>query len=290
MLTDTTTSKSPSMRRSKLTTNWVLFIILFAGSLVMIVPFIWMLITSFDWGARLQIPFPPGLWPREPSLKPYQAAFTNVPMVRYIFNSLTITAGVIGVSLISALLSGYALSKIRFKGSNVILVAGLSTMMIPFEITMIPQYLLFSKLKLLDSYLAFYIPAVNYAFGTFLSKAFIDQLPSSLREAGIIDGAREGTVFWKIYFPLCVPIIATMVILQFLGVWNDLLWPLLVLNSPEKYTIQLGIAMFTYNQGAGNLPSIMMAATTVSLIPVMVIYWFLQRYIVESIALTGIKQ
>ncbi|WP_420832367.1 carbohydrate ABC transporter permease [Paenibacillus humicola] len=268
----------------------MLMALLVAGSIVMIVPLVWMLSTSFDWSARLEIGFPPRFWPEEPSLKNYQAAFTNVPMLKYIFNSLVVGAGVIVVSVISALLSGYALSKIRFRGSNLVLVMALSTIMIPFEMTMIPQFLLFSKLHLTDSYVAFYLPALNYAFGTFLAKAFFDQLPSSLREAGVIDGAHEFTVFGKIYFPLCTPVVATLVILLFLGVWNDLLWPLLVLKSASKFTIQLGLAMFTYNSGINRFPSIIMAATMVSLVPVILVYLFLQRYIIESIALTGIKQ
>ncbi len=284
------TIKSGSRRRNEAKAQWLLTFALSVLSLVMIIPFIWMLSTSFDWAARLQITFPPRFWPEDPSLKTYEAAFTNVPMLKYIFNSILVSGGVILVSVLSSLLSGYALSKIRFKGAKIVLVMALSTMMIPFEMTMIPQYLLFSKMHLIDTYWAFYLPALNYGFGTFLSKAFIDQLPSSLREAGIIDGAGEMTVFSKIYIPLCTPIVATMVILLFLGVWNDLLWPLLALKSASKYTIQLGLAMFTYNNGINHFPSIIMAATAVSLIPVVLVYLFLQRYIIESIALTGIKQ
>ena len=278
-----------SMKRSKRISNITLITVLSLGSLIMIIPFIWMTLTSFDWAARLNIPFPPRLWPKELTIKTYQAAFTNIPMFKYMINSLIISIGVIGVSLMSALLSGYAISKLKFKGSMIVLVLALSTMMIPFEMTMIPQYLLFSEINLLDTYWAFYLPALNYAFGTFLAKSFIDQIPSSLREAGIIDGAGEFKVFFKIYFPLCIPIIATMVILQFLAVWNDLLWPLLALKTPDKYTIQLGLAMFTYNKNQA-LPSIILAATTVSIIPVITLYLFLQRYILESIALSGIKQ
>lgn len=241
-------------------------------------------------GARLNITFPPKIWPEEPSIRTYEVAFTNIKMFRYIINSIIVSAGVIVVSSLSALLSGYALSKLRFKGASLVLLLALSTMMIPFEMTMIPQYLLFSKLGLLDNYLAFYLPALNYAFGTFLAKAFIDQLPSSLREAAILDGAGEFTVFGRVYLPLCTPIIATMIILLFLGVWNEMLWPLLVLKNAAKYTIQIGLAMFTYNNGINQQPSIIMAATAVSLIPVVVVYMFLQRYIIESIALSGIKQ
>lgn len=270
--------------------NRIMILILAIGSLIMVIPFAWMVITSFDWAARMRIPFPPRLWPLDPSLKPYDAAFMNVPLLRYILNSVVVAIGVIAVSLFSALLSGYALSKIKVRGANIVLVAALSTMMIPFEITMIPQYLFFGRLGLTDSYLAFYMPALNYAFGTFLAKGIFDQLPNSLREAGIIDGAGEFKVFFKIFLPLCMPIIVTLIVLQFLAVWNDLLWPLLILNTPDKFTIQQGLAMFTYNRGAGKLPSITMAATTVSLVPVVVLYIFLQRYVVESVATTGIKQ
>ena len=278
-------------KRKKISLNqWILFAILSLGSFVMIVPFLWMVSTSFDWAARLQISFPPRFWPEELSLKPYEAAFTSINMLKYIMNSILVSAGVILISTLSALLSGYALSKLRFKGSNLVLLLALSTMMIPFEMTMIPQYLLFTNLGLGDNYLAFYLPALNYAFGTFLAKAFFDQLPTVLREAAILDGAKEISVFSRVYLPLCTPIIATMVILLFLGVWNDMLWPLLILKSADKYTIQIGLAMFTYNNGIDKQPAIIMAATAVSLIPVVVVYMFLQRYIIESIALSGVKQ
>ncbi len=281
---------SGGLTSQKKRNQWLIVIVLTLGSLMMIVPFLWMVITSFDWGARLAISFPPKLWPEEPSLKTYKSAFTTIPMFRYILNSALISGGVIAVSSISALLSGYALSKFNFRGASIVLLLALSTMMIPFEMTMIPQYLLFSKLGLVDNYLAFYLPAINYAFGTFLAKAFIDQLPSALREAAIIDGANEWTVFWRVFFPLCTPILATMVILLFLSVWNDLLWPLLVLTTASKYTIQIGLAMFTYDNGINQQPAIIMAATTISLLPVLIVYLFLQRYIIESIALSGLKQ
>lgn len=289
-MTDTALPKENTRRRRISLNQLMLTIVLFLGSFMMIVPFLWMLVTSFDWGARLNITFPPKIWPEEPSIRTFEVAFTNINMFKYIGNSALVSGGVIIVSSLSALLSGYALSKLRFKGANLVLLLALSTMMIPFEMTMIPQYLLFSKLGLVDNYLAFYLPAMNYAFGTFLAKAFFDQLPGSLREAAVLDGAKEFTVFSRVYLPLCTPIIATMIILLFLGVWNDMLWPLLILKSAAKYTIQIGLAMFTYNNGLNQQPAIIMAATTISLIPVVVVYLFLQRYIIESIALSGIKQ
>ncbi|MEW4372565.1 carbohydrate ABC transporter permease [Paenibacillus kandeliae] len=268
----------------------IILFVLCLVSITMVIPFVWMVTTSFDWGARLNVPFPPRFWPDDPSLRTYRAALTNVDLLRYIFNSFLVAAGTILISLISALMSGYALSKIRFKGAGIVLVLALSTMMIPFEMTMIPQYMLFNQLHLLDTYWVFYLPALNYAFGTFLCKQFIDGLPGELREAALIDGASEFSIFPRIYLAICMPIVATMIILQFLGVWNELIWPLLALNDPNKYTIQLGLAMFNYNNGTRQMPSIIMAATCVSLIPVLLLYMFLQKYIVESIATTGIKQ
>lgn len=279
-----------SHRNMRRLNSAIILFVLCLVSITMVIPFVWMVTTSFDWGARLNVPFPPRFWPDDPSLRTYRAALTNVDLLRYIFNSFLVAAGTILISLISALMSGYALSKIRFKGAGIVLVLALSTMMIPFEMTMIPQYMLFNQLHLLDTYWVFYLPALNYAFGTFLCKQFIDGLPGELREAALIDGASEFSIFPRIYLSICMPIVATMIILQFLGVWNELIWPLLALNDPNKYTIQLGLAMFNYNNGTRQMPSIIMAATCVSLIPVLLLYMFLQKYIVESIATTGIKQ
>ncbi|WP_135557243.1 carbohydrate ABC transporter permease [Paenibacillus cymbidii] len=279
-----------SVKRKRFVSHTIVVLVLALGSITTIVPLLWMVITSFDWSARLNITFPPRFWPEDPSFDTYRVAFSNVPMLRYIGNSLVISAGVIAISSCSALLSGYALSKLRFKGSSIVLMAALSTMMVPFEMTMIPQYIIIYKLHLVDSYWAIYLPAINYAFGTFLVKSFMDQLPSDFREAGIMDGANEFTVFWRIFLPLCHPIAATMVILIFLHVWNDLLWPLLVLKDMSKFTIQLGLALFSFKDGINPMPAIIMAGTTVSIVPVVAVYLFLQKYIIASIAMTGVKQ
>jgi multiple sugar transport system permease protein len=153
----------------------------------------------------------------------------------------------------------------------------------------------FNRLGLVNSYWAFYLPAISYAFGTFFAKQYMDTLPDTLREAAIIDGAGEFRAFFKIFLPLCGTLVATLTILQFLANWNNLLWPLVVLNDQNKYTIQIGLAMFKSSVGevgvSGNpFPAITMAGTVISLIPVLLVYLFLQRYIIQSIALSGIKQ
>jgi multiple sugar transport system permease protein len=239
------------------------------------------------------IVFPPRFWPAEPSLQPFRIAFTNVPMIRYMFNTLIVAVGTISASLFSAICAGYALSKIRFKGSGVVLVLALSTLMIPGEVTIVSRFFLFLKLSLVNSYLAFWLPAFASVMGTFFTRQYMVSIPDSLRESARLDGARELRIALQIYMPLCGALIATLVVLQFLGVWNDFLWPMIILVSPSKYTLQLGIAMFSMNQGGVgsiSMPAIRMACTAVSIIPVLILYLFLQRFIVESIALSGVKQ
>ncbi len=285
-----TKSGGRTRKRRVKTFDAIIMVLLTIGAVVFAIPFVWMVMTSFDKGAVVTAPFPPRFYPKEFSLYPYIVAMTNVKLLSFVKNSLVISVGTIVFSVGSAFLSGYALSKIRFKGSKWVLVLALSMMMIPFESTMVSKYMMFSKMGLLDSYWALFLPALSYPFGTFMAKQFIDGLPDSLREAGKIDGAGEFTIFSRIFLPLCNAVLATMVILQFLATWNDLLWPLLVIQNMDKYNIQIGMAMFSQDKGAAPMPAIMMAVTTLSILPVLAIYLFLQRYVVEGIATSGIKQ
>jgi multiple sugar transport system permease protein len=166
-------------------------------------------------------------------------------------------------------------------------------MMIPAEVTMTARFYLFHKMRLTNSYFAFWLPSFAYVFGTFFVKQYMDSIPDSLRESARLDGAGELRIALRIYLPLCGALIATLVELLFLGTWNDFMWPLIILLSPRKYTLQLGIAMFSMNQGSSSsaqLPAVRLAITFVSVIPILIVYLFLQRYIVESIALSGVKQ
>ncbi len=279
-----------SRKHTEMVSSTLITFFLALGALAMVIPFVWMVSTSFDNDALFNIPFPPRFYPKLLTLDNYRLAFTNVSMLKYMFNSLLVAVGTILISLLSAIMSGYALSKINFKGRNVILLLALSTMMIPGEVTMTSRFFLFDKLGLADSYWAFWLPASAYVFGTFFAKQYIDSIPDSLRESALIDGAGELRIAFQIYMPLCGALIATLTILLFLGSWNDFLWPLIILSSPEKYTLQLGIALFSYNQGLNEMPAIRMATTVICIIPILILYLFLQRYIVESIALTGLKQ
>ena len=278
------------MRNAKRSQQLTLLLVLTVLATIIILPFLWMIITSFDEAALLDIPMALHLFPERPSTIAYQMTMQNIPMLKYIGNSFAVAAGVCIVSLYSALSSGYALSKIRFKGYKVVLLIGLMTMMVPMEVTMVPQFFLFQRLKLINSYWAFYLPATVYIFGTFFAKQFMDTLPGDFREAAMIDGAGELRTGVQVYLPLCKPLIATLLVLLFLGAWNDFLWPLIVLTKSEKYTVQIGMAMFTYQRGERIMPALRMASAVISIFPVLTVYLLFQPYIVESVALSGVKQ
>lgn len=267
------------------------YAVLVLGSLVMLTPFALMVSTSFNSSARYSIPFPPEVWPTHPSTEAYEYTLRSLDVLR-LYGNTALVAGVdIVLSLIAAFLSGYALSKVRPPGSKIFLAVLLATMMIPGEATLIPNFLTFSQMGLLDSYWPLWLPSMAYPFGTFLVKQYLDSLPAEMRDAARVDGANDWRILWSVYLPLCKGLTATLVILQFLANWNSYLWPLIIINSPEKYTIQLGIASFSTSLGAQSYssPSINMAATVLSLIPVLAVYLIFQRHIIQNVANSSIK-
>ena len=283
--------KATSLKGEKIGNQTFLIVILALGTLTMIIPFWWMISTAFDGAVTIDdVPFPPRFYPLEPSLKNFKVAFTNVPMVKYIGNSLLVAAGNMIVSISSAIMCGYSLSKIPFKGKSFILLLCLSTMMVPGEVTMVSKFFLFQKFGLVNSYWAFWLEAMAYVFGTFYTKTYMDSIPGSLRESALMDGASELRVAFQIYMPLCGALVATLAILIFQGSWNNFMWPMIILTSAKKYTLQVGVALFATNGGLSTQPGVRMASTCISILPILTLYIFLQRYIVESIALSGVKQ
>ncbi len=279
---------------SKQQTRFVSALILAPLAIIVLFPFWWMITTSFDKAATTMLPFPMHIFPKVFTTNAYTYILKTIPFTRYFSNTIVVTLGIIIVSTTSALLAGYALSKINFRGKTLVFLATLSVLMLPQEVVMIPQYLLIAKIGLTDNYAAFWIPGLCYVFGTFFVKQNLDTIPDSLKEAAVIDGASEWKVFTRIYLPLCSTVIATIIILLFLYGWNDLLWPLLILRDNMKFTIQIGIASATSRSIAGGatgtLPAANMAMSLLSVLPVVVVYLFMQRYIISSIALSGIKQ
>lgn len=281
-------NNSMSMKKMEKLTSVVKFLILLIFGVVLIAPFIWMVSVGFDREANISMPFPPRLIPEKISSFNYGLVFENGRLIKSYLNSgiVTISSVLLGVS--SSLLAGYAFSKGKFKGKKFLFLIVLCTLMIPMEPRLIPLYKLFNSVNLLNTFWPLILPHLISGMLIFLCKQFFDQLPDTLREAAQIDGAGEFKIFFRIYLPLAGPIAATMVILAFIWSWNDFLWPLVVLNNLDLQTVPLFLASFSLENGS-SLGGLTMALATMSILPIIILYLFLQRYIIQSIALSGVK-
>lgn len=268
--------------------NVFLFSVLAVLGIIMIAPFIWMLGLSFEKTANITIPFPPRLIPKEFSIFNYEIVLENGHLIRAYLNSGLISVSAVIIAVVSSLLAGYAFSKGTFKGKRLLFVIILATMMIPLETRLIPMFLMFNKLNLINTYVPLIFPYLLYGFGVLLAKQFFDKLPDSLREASQIDGAGEFRIFFKVFVPLAAPITATMAILSFLDSWNSFLLPLVMINDQALKTIPIFLASFSLENGT-RMTGLTMATATMSILPIIVVFLFLQRYIIQSIALSGLK-
>nr|WP_204497916.1 carbohydrate ABC transporter permease [Aquibacillus albus] len=271
----------------RLTTSFKFIILLIFGVLLMS-PFIWMVSVGFDRTANITMPFPPRLIPEEVSGFNYGIVFENGRLIASYINSAIVTTSSVFIGVSASLLAGYAFSKGRFKGKKLLFIVVLCTLMIPMEPRLIPLYTMFNSVGLLNTFWPLILPPLINGMLIFLCKQFFDQLPDTLREAAQIDGAGEFRIFFRVYFPLSGPIAATMVILAFIWSWNDFMWPLVVLNNQDLHTVPLYLASFSLENGT-SLGGLTMALATVSVIPIVILYLFLQRYIIQSIALSGVK-
>ena len=280
------------MRKKKVKPATVVsYVILTIFALIVLVPFIWFVSTSFDYVKSYSLRFPPRLIPKEFSTFNYKMAFSNVPMLSYLKNTVIIVALSAILNVITSTLAGFALSKGKFPGKKIVLVFILSNMMVPFESKLLPIYSIIRNMGLNNNALGVVLPAVlTNAMYIFFVKTYCDGLPDDLYEAGKVDGAGILTIYGKIYFPLLTPIIATIVVLDAINVWNDLLWPMIVLTKQSSYTVQIGLQM--YNSGASGTThaGTALALSVISIIPLSIIYIFCQKYIEQSIAFSGMKQ
>jgi multiple sugar transport system permease protein len=276
-----------SQRNFKRFQQVIIFIIMGIGAIAMIAPFEWMLATSFSRSANVAMPRIPRFWPADPSTFNYKVAITNLPLVRYYVNSLIVTTtSTLGYLFFSSL-TGYAFAKGRFVGKSVLFIILLTTLMIPFEIRMIPMYLLMRQLHLNDTYAALILPFITGGFGTFLMRQYISAIPDELIDAARIDGASELTIYARIILPLCGPALAALTVLSALWRWNDVLWPLLVISDRSLYTITFGLAIAGRSQGI--FTGVALATSAIAILPLMILYLFLQRYIIKGIMLSGLK-
>lgn len=269
----------------------IYYLVLTVFSISILLPFFWLVMTSFDKFDTYSLPFPPRLFPKNPSIFNYKMALMNVPIASYLLNTVIIVLLSVGLNVFIATLSGFCISKGKFSGKKIVLLFILSNMMVPFEIKLMPIYNIIKGLGLSNSFLGVVLPGVmTNAMFIFFIKQFCDGLPNDLYEAGVIDGANKLRIYAQIFLPLMGPVIATLVVLDVVNVWNDLLWPMIVLTDLNLSTVQLGLVR--YNSGAtGQVHAgIQTALSILSVLPLAVVFCFMQKYIVQSIAASGLKQ
>jgi multiple sugar transport system permease protein len=276
-----------SRRRSDAAAQVVILLVLYIGAFVMILPFVWMLTTSLSRQANFSMPQVPTLWPPDRTLFNYEVASVNMPIFRYYLNSIVVvSASTVGYLFFSSL-TGYAFAKGRFRFRTPLFVAFLCTLMIPFETRMIPLYGLMSDLGLNDTLAALVLPFLVGGFGTFLMRQHIASIPDDLIDAARQDGAGEFLIYRKIVLPLCKPMLAALAIVNILWRWNDVLWPLLVISNRDLYTVTQGLAMA--GREAGILTGVALATATLAVLPVILVYLVLQRWIIRGVATSGLK-
>jgi multiple sugar transport system permease protein len=267
--------------------KWLTYLLLTIGLIIVVAPFIWMVLGSFKTNAELA-QIPPTWWPQAPTLQNYVNLFSKLNFPLYFTNSVIIAVFVTGFNLLFCSMLGYALAKLRFKGRSFLFGLVLVTLMVPGSVTMIPLFVIMSKLHLVNSLTAVILPEAAGAFGVFLMRQFMLSIPDELLEAGRMDGASELFLYWRIVMPLCMPALATLTILTFLSSWNDFLWPLVVLTSDQKYNLPVALATFAVGQHASD-NGLLMAGAVVIVAPVIVVFLLLQRYFTQGIAMTGLK-
>jgi len=276
-----------SRRRGEQVRQLALVILLSIGALAMILPFAWMLATSLSRSANVAMPRIPRLWPADPSLFNYQVAVTNLPLARFYLNSVIVaTTATLGYMLFSSL-AGYAFAKGRFVGKNALFILLLTTLMIPFEIRMLPLYSLMRTLHLNNTLPALIVPFISGGFGTFLLRQYIISIPDDLVDAARIDGASEFAIYARVILPLCGPALAALAVLSALWRWNDVLWPLLVISDRNLYTVTLGLAVAGRSQGT--FTGVALANAALAIVPVIALYVLLQRYIIRGVVTSGLK-
>lgn len=271
--------------------NVIFYILMTIVAATFFFPFFWAFFTSLKRPPELLL-YPPKIFPAVPQWNNYVVLFERVPFLTWTLNTVYVVAlGTVGM-VISASLAAYAFARFTFKGRDVLFIITLGTMMLPEQVTMIPQFILFHRLGWINTFKPLWVPAWfgGGAFAIFLMRQFMLQLPRELDEAAVIDGAGTFRIYWQLLMPLCKPVLATLAVISVIGRWNDYFGPLIYLNTPNKLTLSVGLTFFR-RIPEGGMPTqhYLMAGSTLMTIPLVVLFFAAQRYFVQGIALTGIK-
>ncbi|WP_019640158.1 carbohydrate ABC transporter permease [Paenibacillus fonticola] len=279
------------MKRNKQIKSLIVYVFLTVYSIATVFPFFWMVLSSFkSSGAVFEIPpqwvpdllFKPGMWDS------YFKVLTKHNFLRYIWNSSFISVTSSLGQLLTCSLAAFAFARMQFKGKQMIFALLVATMMVPTEVTIIPEFLLFSKLGWLNTYAPLIVPSLLVgAFGTFMLKEFFESVPASLEEAAIIDGCSPLKVYWHVFMPVAKPSLATLFIIAFMNNWNEILRPVLYIQSPQLRTLTLGLSQFQSEYTTDW--NLLLSASVITILPLIIVYVFNQRFVMEGMMTSGIK-
>ncbi len=266
--------------------NLLIYLVLLAGCVITLAPFVWMLLTSVKTQVEA-VSIPPSILPRSWNFSSYLGLSDKLPFWRMYANTVITALVIVAGQLTMCSLAGYSFGRIRFPGRDILFVLCLAVLMIPSSFLILPQYLTIQKLNLLNTLPAIFLPNLFSAFGTFLMRQFFMAIPQELEDAARIDGCGHGRIFLQIMIPLVKPGLVSLGVLTLRFAWNNLMWPMIVNTSPDKMTLAAGLS-YLQGQYLTDYPSIM-AGALLSIIPLIIIYAIFQKQFIEGIALTGIK-
>jgi multiple sugar transport system permease protein len=281
-------ARAPRQPRPRVNAGLVLRIVLaIVASAVVAFPLYWMLVIAFSPRGEVFQPGPPRFWPSTLTLENFTTVFARFPVGDWFVNSLVIGSFTTAFTVVVNLMAGYAFARLRFPGRNVLFILALATLMIPVQAIMVAQFKLVTGLEISGTYWAVILPGAAAAFGIFLARQFFLAIPQELIEAARIDGAGHARVFLQIVLPLSKPLIAVLVLLTFLGSWNDFAWPLIALKDNDLFTLPIGL-LYLKGQSTPDY-SASMALALVSVLPMVVLFLAFQRYFVQGFARSGIR-
>jgi multiple sugar transport system permease protein len=285
-MTNTNRTPRSKLGQRSLLTNLLLYALLFAIAFVMLLPFAWMLSASLKLDKDV-FRFPIEWIPKDPQWRNYETIWTRIPFLTFFKNTLKLTVIITFLQLATSSFAAYAFAKLEFKGRDLLFLAYLGSIAIPWQVYMVPQFILMRELNLVDNHLSLILLQAFTAFGVFLMRQFFISIPNEILDAARIDGMSEYGIYFRIMLPLSKPALATLTIFSSVFVWNDFMGPLIYLYSESRKTIQLGLRMFIQQYSTDY--HLIMAASLVSLIPVLILFFAFQRFFIEGIGTTGIK-
>lgn len=276
-----------SQKSQQISRSLLSYLLLCAIAILMLTPMLWLISTAFKGAEEDLFQFPPQLIPTQPTIANFVNVWNNHPFGRYLFNSILVAVLTVSLNLLFCSLAAYPLARIDFAGRDLIFAAVVATILIPFQIVMIPLFILIRNLGLVNSYLGIIFPSIASAFGIFLLRQAFQGVPKELEEAARIDGCNELGIWWNIMLPSVRPALVTLAIFVFIGAWSDFLWPLIVLNQPEMYTLPLGVSKLTGTSDADW--RVIAAGSVLSIAPILAFFIVMQKYIVPSESASGVK-